>query len=77
MALGRALTARGHDVRVLGHPSIQRAVEAAGCRFRLYEQVPIVGLTQPRSPEEELRYVFHHVLFEPRFGHDLLTELAH
>ena len=43
----------------------------------LFIPVPIVGLTQPRSSEEELVYILHHIFFEPRFGHDLLTELTY
>lgn len=40
IAIARALTQRGHDVRVLGHDSQSGAYRAAGLRFTAYASAP-------------------------------------
>jgi UDP:flavonoid glycosyltransferase YjiC (YdhE family) len=54
LALGRRLARRGHDVRVLGTPSLADRVVRAGLDFVAFERVPEFDRTAGRAMEDQV-----------------------
>lgn len=54
LALGRRLARRGHDVRVLGTPSLADRVVRAGLDFVAFERVPELDRTAGRAMEDQV-----------------------
>lgn len=76
LAVYRALTERGHRVRVLGHRTLQARIEAAGCEFVAYQTATDVDPARPAVPmAEEQAYQFEHILYGRGFALDVLSEL--
>ena len=70
LALGRALRARGHGVRVLGHPTLRSTVEAAGLEMHEFETVrPFSAVESTSLPRLVATFS------DPRLGDDVLTEV--
>lgn len=70
LALAGRLHARGHGVRVMGHPQQAGAVAAAGLRFVPFPGAPAFFSTDRNSP---LRLV--HLFGDRVMGHDVVAEL--
>jgi len=69
----RALIARGHTVRALAHPSVQKLLENDGI-----ECLPIRGLRhydskEPMPPADEMPFVAEHIWYARAFGTELLA----
>jgi UDP:flavonoid glycosyltransferase YjiC (YdhE family) len=72
-SLLRALSARGHTVRVLAHESIRATIERDGAEFLPVRGVRPYDSKQPMSPEEEMPFVVEHIWFAEPFGAELLA----
>ena len=48
LGLARRLGERGHDVRLLGNPSIGRRYQSQGWRFRPFAETPDYDVTAPK-----------------------------
>ena len=74
-ALARALVERGHDVRLLGHRSIDERVGAHGWRFRPFRRTPDFDSTQALDPDAEFQILSASLWGNGDVGLDVLDEL--
>ena len=75
LSIARRLAGRGHDLHVLGDPSMQPDALEAGCRFHCFVHAPVrhsrdrnadpIRDWEPSSPIEQARRVAEHVMFGP------------
>ena len=71
LALGRALRARGHGVRVLAHPTLREAVEAAGLEMREFATVRPFSAIDDNSLARLIA-----TFTDARFGDDVVSEAS-
>ena len=74
-ALARRLVERGHDVRLLGHRSIDRRVGAHGWRFRPFDRTPDFNSSDAFDLEAEMRSLSASLWFNGAVGLDVRDEL--
>jgi len=75
MSIARRLSARGHEVHVLGDPGVEREAASAGCSFHRFLHAPqhnmrdrqadVVRDWEPSSPIARVRRVGSHLMFGP------------
>ncbi len=76
LGIARTLVAAGHDVRMLGHPSIQERCGDQGTRFIPFTPAADWDATQvPANFEEEMAMLLGRLCFNPAIASDLLAEL--
>jgi len=73
LAIGRRLTQAGHQVRVLGSPSLRRSIEANGLNFRGFRHAPDWG--SHRGRRFDASYLLE-LQCSPGAGQDLESELS-
>lgn len=74
-ALARTLVERGHDVRLLGHRSIDRRVGAHGWRFRPFERTPDFNSSEAFDLEAEMQSLSASLWFNGTVGLEVRDEL--
>lgn len=75
LAIARALSEDGHDVRVLGHPSIEDRCGSEGWRFRPFVHSNDYDSTAAWAVHEEMSILAPALWFNGGPGRDLLDEL--
>ncbi len=87
LGLARRLLARGHDVRVIGDPTLEAGARAAGCGFTVWREAPHVKSLRPehalvrdwelRNPLATFAEARDQLLCGPalRFAREVLAEL--
>ncbi len=75
LGIAQRLVEGGHDVRLLGHRSIQDRVEASGWRFRPLERANDWSSTAPSDQATEIDRLVHSLWFHPAVADDVLAEL--
>lgn len=73
--LARALTEKGHDVRLLGHRTIQERCGEHGWRFRPFRHTPDFDSTAPTDIETEMQSLGRQLFFNPSVVLDVQEEL--
>jgi MGT family glycosyltransferase len=88
ISIARRLTARGHDVHVLGDRTVERTAAGAGCRFHPFVHAPqhnirdphldVVRDWEPASPIAQVRRVGEHLMFGPAaaYARDVLETIS-
>ncbi|MBF5041518.1 glycosyltransferase family 1 protein [Aggregicoccus sp. 17bor-14] len=88
LAVARRLVARGHEVRVLGDPSLAAGAQRAGCDFAPFRHAPhqdmrsrerdLVRDWEGRSPTQRFARLGEHLFFGPlsRYTRDAAEQLA-
>lgn len=76
LALARRLGERGHDVRLLGNPSIDRKYCRQGWRFRAFVETPDYDVTAQKDMSTELPVNSRNLWFNPAVARDLAAALA-
>src|SRR5690242_4644889 len=76
LGLARRLGERGHDVRLLGNPSIGRRYQSQGWRFRPFAETPDYDVTAPKDMSTEFPVNSRNLWFNPAVARDLGAELA-
>ena len=72
-ALARELVRRGHEVHVLTHNSLERAVTADGATFHALATAPQWDGSQPHLPGAELEFIAQGVSGSAAFATDFLA----
>jgi UDP:flavonoid glycosyltransferase YjiC (YdhE family) len=67
----RGLAAKGHDVHVAAHQSLQRRIEAAGARFQHLPTITDYDSRKPITRDEERAIVLDGLIFSEAFGDDV------
>jgi UDP:flavonoid glycosyltransferase YjiC (YdhE family) len=76
LGIARALVADGHDVRMIGHASIQERCGDQGTRFIPFTPAADWDETQdPANFEEEMAMLREQLCFNPAISSDVLAEL--
>ncbi|MGQ0467316.1 MAG: glycosyltransferase [Sporichthyaceae bacterium] len=75
LGLAARLAALGHDVRLLGHPSIHERCGAHGWRPVEYATVPPMDSAAPRDMAAEMAIFAEEIFFNAAIGADVLAEL--
>jgi UDP:flavonoid glycosyltransferase YjiC (YdhE family) len=75
LGLAQRLARRGHDVRVLGHRSIDARCGRGGWRFRELRQTPDFNSAAVRPGPEDMSIVARQLWFNPSVAHDTREEL--
>jgi len=73
LTLARQLAARGHQVRVLAHPSLRARIEAAALRFLPHERLPDLYSRDDFNASPDLWW--NQVFFSPVSGQDVAAAL--
>src|SRR3954470_19908404 len=76
LGIAQRLAATGHDVRILGHRSIDDRCGRAGWRFRPFVHTPEYADMGPVAPEDEFPVMSRLVWFSETVARDLADELA-
>jgi MGT family glycosyltransferase len=76
LSLARRLARRGHDVRVLGHPSIDARYGSHGWRFMPFRHTAAHDSTTAREGPEDMSLIARDLWFGVGAGHDVRDELA-
>lgn len=74
-AVACSLAQRGHDVRLLGHRSIDGRVGVHGWRFRPFEHTPDFDSTRAFDVDAEMQDLSNALWFNGTVGRDVLEEL--
>lgn len=74
-ATARSLAERCHDVRLLGHRSIDGRVGAHGWRFRPFKHTPDFDSTKAFDVDTEMQTLLGALWFNGAVGRDVLEEL--
>jgi MGT family glycosyltransferase len=69
------LVAGGHDVRLLGHPSVDARVPARGWRFRAFGETADYDATAEMDPSTEFAVMGERLWFSSTVARDVLDEL--
>jgi len=75
LGLAARLGAAGHDVRLLGHPSIHERCAAQGWRPISFTKAAPYDSTWPLDPAEEMAKFAEVIFFDTGIGQDTLAEL--
>ena len=75
LGLARRLARRGHDVRVLGHRSIDARCGRDGWRFRELRETPDFDSAATRPGPEDMSIVARRLWFNPAVARDTREEL--
>ncbi len=76
LGIARTLVADGHDVRMIGHASIQERCGDQGTRFTAFTPAADWDpLEVPTTFEEEMEMIRGRLSFNPAIGADVLAEL--
>jgi MGT family glycosyltransferase len=75
LGLAARLSALGHDVRLLGHPSIHERCGVHGWRPVSFTKAAAYDSTWPVDPAEEIPNFCRAIFFDAGIGHDTLAEL--
>ncbi len=74
LGIAQRLVEAGHDVRLLGHRSIDERCGRAGWAFRPFASAPEYDSTDPGDPAEEMPFLMQHVFFGSDVARDVATE---
>jgi UDP:flavonoid glycosyltransferase YjiC (YdhE family) len=76
LGIARTLVAEGHDVRMIGHASIEERCGDQGARFIPFTpEADWDPLQVPANFEEEMAMIRERLCFNPAIANDVLTEL--
>ena len=76
LGIARTLVAEGHDVRMIGHASIEERCGDQGARFIPFTpEADWDPLQVPANFEEEMTMIRERLCFNPAIANDVLTEL--
>jgi UDP:flavonoid glycosyltransferase YjiC (YdhE family) len=75
LAIARRLAQRGHDVRLLGHRSIEDRCGAHGWRFRTYVHTADFDSTAHMQPSDEIAVLSRDLWFSAAVATDVREEL--
>jgi len=75
LGIAQRLSEQGHDVRVLGHRSIDERIGAHGWRFRPLEHAFQFDSTAPMAPDEEIATMRRELWLGGSISRDVLAEL--
>ncbi len=67
----RGLAAKGHDVHVAAHQSLQSRIEGAGATFEHLPTITAYNSRKPVKPDEERALVLDGIIFSEAFGNDV------
>ena len=76
LGITRSLAQQGHDVRLLGHRSIDERCGSDGWRFRPYVHTADYDSTLPLDLEAEMALMSEQLWFSASVAHDVRDELA-
>ncbi len=77
LGIARTLVAEGHDVRMIGHASIEERCGDQGARFIPFTpEADWDPLQVPANFEEEMAMIRERLCFNPAIANDVLTELG-
>jgi MGT family glycosyltransferase len=76
LSLARRLVRRGHDVRVLGHPSVQARYDDHGWRFIPFRHTAAHNSSTAREGAEDVAHIARNLWFGASIGRDVQKELA-
>ena len=71
LSLIRGLAARGHDVHVAAHQSVQTRVEHAGATFEYLPSILDYDSRVPMTPEQERHLLYEGLIFSETFADDV------
>jgi len=71
LALATRLSERGHDVRLLANPSIDRRYPRQAWRFRPFAETPDYDVTAPKDMSTEFPVNSRNLWFNPAVARDL------
>jgi MGT family glycosyltransferase len=76
LGIAQRLAEQGHDVRLLGHRSINDRCSEDGWRFRPFQHTQEYDAFPPVTPEAEFEVMSEHLWFNSAVARDLADELA-
>lgn len=76
LGLAQRLSERGHDVRLLASPSIDRRYGRHGWRFRAFRETPDYDAAAAKDVSTEVQVNSRNLWFNPAVGRDMTAELA-
>jgi len=71
LTLIRGLAARGHDVHVATHQSVQTRIERTGAIFEHLPNIVDYDSRVPITPEQEREFLYEGLIFSEAFAHDV------
>ena len=74
LGIAQRLVEAGHDVRLLGHPSIDERCGGGGWSFRPFASAPEFDATHPGDPAAEMPFLIQNVFFSSDVARDTATE---
>ena len=74
LGVANRLVEAGHNVRLLGHPSIDERCGRGGWTFRPFASAPAYDATNPGDLAEEMPFLVHNVFFSADMARDVGTE---
>ncbi len=75
LGIAERLAQHGHDMRILGHPTIGQRIDARGWRFQPFRETMAWDSTAPADQATEIEVLGRGVWFSPAVADDVLTEL--
>ena len=76
LGIARALVEAGHEVRVLGHRSIDERFGSHGWSFRSVSSAPQYDAVHPGDLTQEMGFLVEHVFFSGDVASDTLAEIS-
>jgi len=74
LGIARRLVEAGHEVRLLGHASIDQRCGREGWTFRPFATAPEYDAVHPGDPAEEMPFLIENVFFSADVARDTATE---
>src|SRR2546422_11152857 len=75
LGIARGLVDAGHEVRLLGHRSIDERFGRHGWEFRPFSSAPHYDAVHPGDPTEEMGFLVENVFFSGAIAADTLAEI--
>lgn len=75
LGIARGLVEAGHDVRVLGHRSVDDRYGPQGWSFRPFSSAPEYDATNPGDLTQEMPFLVEHLFFSGAIAADTLEEI--
>lgn len=75
LGIARGLVEAGHEVRLLGHRSIDERFGHHGWQFRPFTTAPEFDAVHPGDPSNEMGFLVEHVFFGQAVATDTLAEI--
>lgn len=75
LGIARALVEAGHEVRLLGHPSVDERFGRHGWSFRPFSSAPDYDAVHPGDLAQEMPFLVENVFFGEAVARDTLAEI--